>query len=193
MARSRSCAAAHTGSYSGMAEALALDRHRRDEGSAASELRDPFELLDGERGFADRNMRCGKKPLPMARDQVEGPAVVSAAECVGQLRIVHLAFPDDAEAGIDDLARNSLRVEKARARRHVLQIGAVDGVAVEGADGAALFLLPIAAEDAEHFVDIAQLHRLAVHHHRALMGHGIFGDPDGALTEARFYMLLEQV
>ena len=85
----------------------------------------------------------------------------------------YLAFPDDPEARIDYLARDTLGVEEPRARGHVLPFGAVGAVTVEGADGAALFLLPIAAENAEDFFDIAQPHRFAVHQHRALVGHRI--------------------
>src|SRR5215469_9216797 len=176
-----------------VAEALALYRHRRDECASTSQFCHALELLDRERGFTNGNMRGRKKTLPMACDQIESPAVVGATQSVGQFRIGYLAFPDNSKARIDDLTRDSFGVEKARTRGHVLPIRAVGGVPVEGADRPTLLLLPIAAEDAEHFLDIAQPHRLAVHHHRSLVGHRVGCDPDGALTKAWFDVHLEQI
>src|SRR5215467_453640 len=174
-------------------EALALYRHGRDECASASHFCHALQLIDRERGFTDGNMRGGKQTLPMARDQVESPAVVGPTQSVGQFWIGDLTFPDDSKARIDDLARNSFGVEKACPRGHVLPIRAVCGISVEGVGRPTLLLLSIAAQDAQHFLDIAQPHRLAVHHHLSLVGHRVGCEPDRALTKARFDVLLEQI
>src|SRR5580704_4012316 len=103
-----------------MPEAAAVDRRGRDECGTASELRYAIEFGDREIGITQRDVRRGEKPRPLSGDEVEGPAIVRAAKCVGENWIIEFAFPDDSEARVDDLKLDSLGVEKTYSCVHVL-------------------------------------------------------------------------
>src|SRR5262249_15591664 len=126
-------------------------------------------------------------------DQIKSPSVVRATKSVGQPGISDLAFPNDSQAGIDDLALDSLGIEKPGPRGHVLPFGAVCVVAIERADGPAFFLLPIATQDAKNFLDIPQPHRLVVHDHRALVRYWIRRQPHRALPKLGFHVPLKKI
>src|SRR5215469_687687 len=176
-----------------MAEAPALDRHRGNEGNTTSEFGDALKLLHCEGRFANRNVRRRKEPLTIPLDQTEGPAVIRSTERRGELRIREFAFPNNSQGWIDDLARKPLGVEETDSCSHVLPLITVDSVAIESADRAALFFLAVAAENRQHFFNIAQPHRLAVHQHCPLVRYRVGRNSDGTLAKSRLDVLLEQL
>ena len=135
-------------------------------------------------------MRRGEQAVGIGGARLERPGVVRPAQRVGEDRVVHGAFPQQAQRGVEDLGVDALGVQKRDALVHVLPVGAQGQILVEMAHVASGLLLAIGDQRGQQVRCVDQLERLAVHQdlRGATRGVGLHAQrpvPEGRIDVAR--------
>ena len=122
----------------------------------------------------------------------KGPGVVGPAQGVGQIRVLDLALPEQAQGGIDDLVIKSLFVQIGDALAHILPGVGVTQVAVKGGQVLADLFLAVADDRSQQLVHINRLHGFTIDEEpfRPL---GVLPHTHGPLAEGRVGIALEYV
>jgi hypothetical protein len=153
----------------------------------------PFRFLHRHVGIGEVDVRHRHQPLAVVGAEIHDVAVVGAGEGGGDLGVLHVAFPEDADGGVEQGDVDLLLVQHLDPLGRVVAAGdqaVLVGARAGGEQRHQVVLHAHAAQGAQHAVEDPQ--RLAVDHQGFLAG-AVPRDVDCAVAIVRFEVLEPEI